>query len=258
MPRRDDSIDLPFRLGRDFEVPGLEPGGSEALLVETQVAATVQILTEGATLGHTVEVADHAHSLHGTLLEAWREAEPLPLACREGCAFCCSLNVTATIPEVFRLLEELRRGRPHREVLRVREDAREYAARVRLRTGEERDRMRRPCPLLAADRCSVHPIRPLACRGWNSFDAAACERDSLHPEEDASVEIPAAPFSVARALGFGIVAGLRLCDLQHDFVHLPSALALGLGEPLAELHARWRRGEPVFAAAAERAEAVGC
>ena len=251
MSRRAESIELPFRLGRDFEAPGIEPGGSEALLVETQVAATVQILSEDDSLARTVEVADHAHSLHGTLLEAWRGAEAATLACREGCAFCCSLNVTVTIPEVFRILDELRRQRPRQELPGVLGNAREYAARVSTLSGEERDRMRRPCPLLAADRCAVHPFRPLACRGWNSFDATACERDSLHPEEDASVEIPAAPFSIARALAFGIVAGLHLCGLQHDFVHLPSALALGLDEPLTELHARWRRGEPAFQAAIE-------
>jgi Fe-S-cluster containining protein len=251
LSRRAGTIELPFRLGRDFEVPGIEPGGTEALLVETQVAATVQILGEDDSLARTVEVADHAHSLHGALVDAWRDAESATLACREGCAFCCSLNVTLTIPEVFRILDALRRDHPRQALVGIFGDAREYAARMRNLSGEERDRVRRPCPLLAGDRCSVHPIRPLACRGWNSFEVAACERDSLHPEEDASVEIPAPPYSLARALAFGIAAGLRLCGIQHDFVHLPSALALGLGEPLAELHARWRCGESVFQAAIE-------
>jgi Fe-S-cluster containining protein len=184
--------------------------------------------------------------MHAALFDAWRRAEPAALACREGCAFCCSLNVTVTIPELFRILDGLRRNRPRNELLLVLREAREYAARVSTLSGDQRDRVRRPCPLLDADRCSVHPIRPLACRGWNSFDVSACERDSQHPEEDAAVEIPAAPFTVGRALAFGIVAGLSLCDLQHDLVHLPSALALGLEEPLAEMHSRWRRGETVF------------
>jgi Fe-S-cluster containining protein len=251
LPRPDEPIELPFRLGRDFEVPGIEPGSTEALLVETQVAATVQILSEGDSLDRTVEVVDHAHSLHGTLFEAWRNAEMQSLACREGCAFCCSLNVTATIPEVFRILDAMHRNRSRKDRLRVLETAREYAARVSNLSGEERDRVRRPCPLLADDRCSVHSSRPLACRGWNSFDVSACERDSLHPEEDACVEIPGPPFSLARGLAFGIAAGLRLCGLQHDFVHLPSALALGLSLPLNELHTRWRRGKPAFQAAIE-------
>jgi hypothetical protein len=117
--------------------------------------------------------------------------------------------------------------------------------------GDERDRIRRRCPLLVDDRCSVHSVRPLACRGWNSFDVSACEKDSLRPEEDASVEIPALPYSAARALCFGIVAGLRLRALEYELVHLPTALAIGLEQPTAELHSRWRRGELVFRAAAE-------
>lgn len=103
-------------------------------------------------------------------------ATPAP-ACGPGCAACCALNVGTLAVE----------GAAVAAYLRARlgpEDARQKARallvfheRVRWLDDGERIRERLPCPFLdGGGRCSIHPVRPLACRSVSSLDADECRR----------------------------------------------------------------------------------
>ncbi|MBI5062809.1 MAG: YkgJ family cysteine cluster protein [Desulfatitalea sp.] len=122
---------------------------------------------------------------------------PFDLACGRGCALCCTANVTLTTLEALKIIDHWRKqGRP------VPLEALEAAAqRPRFQPALTINRMAAlclqgapvpeeaadpavgPCPLLEADRCSIYPARPLACRAMLS--RATCARGGAAdmPEE---------------------------------------------------------------------------
>jgi Fe-S-cluster containining protein len=119
------------------------------------------------------------------MMAARRADVPQP-ACAPGCATCCTVNV-ATLPiEGAAAAAFLRKRLPQREVRARAAALLEFHDRVRWREDGERIRGRLACPLLdERGRCSIHPVRPLACRGLSSLDPGDCRRAVADPEEHA-------------------------------------------------------------------------
>jgi Fe-S-cluster containining protein len=111
---------------------------------------------------------------------------PFALACGPGCARCCTANVTLTTLEALRIVHHWRdqgRGAPLELLTAAARQPRFQPALTINRMAalclqgaevpdEAADPAVGPCPLLAADRCSIYPARPLACRAMVS--RAAC------------------------------------------------------------------------------------
>lgn len=95
------------------------------------------------------------------------------LHCRRGCSYCCHLPVETSTAEAARALEyargELNAAEFRALRARIREAARAYPL-----APDRPPAQSPPCPFLEDDACLVHPVRPLACRGWNSSDVSAC------------------------------------------------------------------------------------
>lgn len=114
-----------------------------------------------------------------------------PSACRAGCPYCCVLNVTVLPPEAAAIAVRLASGlfADGREALIARLD-RQWRT---VRWMEDGERVRRQicCPFLdGAGSCSIHPFRPLLCRGVTSLDSALC-REALDPTDfDAPRTVP--------------------------------------------------------------------
>jgi Fe-S-cluster containining protein len=104
-----------------------------------------------------------------------RPAGEPPPACALGCATCCSVNV-ATLPiEGAAAAAFLRHRIPPEEVGRRAAELLGFHDGVRWKDDGERIRARVRCPLLdARGGCSIHPVRPLACRALTSLDAVEC------------------------------------------------------------------------------------
>lgn len=117
---------------------------------------------------------------------AARRAEVPQPACAPGCATCCSVNV-ATLPiEGAAAAAFLRRRLPLGQVRARAAALLEFHDRVRWREDGERIHDHLSCPLLDdRGRCSIHPVRPLACRGLSSLDAGDCRRAVSEPGESA-------------------------------------------------------------------------
>jgi hypothetical protein len=92
-------------------------------------------------------------------------------------------------------------------------------------------------------RCSVHSVRPLSCRGYNSVDVERCRQYADRP---GSITIPvyAPQQEIAVGLRAGLGAGLEAIGLQGEFVELVAALRLTLAE--SEMGPRWLAGERLF------------
>lgn len=92
------------------------------------------------------------------------------LACAKGCATCCRAHTTIPVYPleligiywfVSEHLVEPGRGR-------LREQLRSHVSGG-------------PCPFLVDESCSIHPLRPMACRQFNVFDHVCAEgEDAFH------------------------------------------------------------------------------
>lgn len=169
-----------------------------------------------------------------------RDPGPQAVACRKGCAHCCTNFVSASIPEILSLAGAVRSASPAADApIRRRIDA--------VVPGDlgaaDRTRLTAPCPVLENGACSAYGSRPLVCRGFASVSLDACIR-SL---SDASVAIPNTRHRVhyRTQCAMALWAALKASGLSYASYDLHHALRVALAVPDAE--ADWLRGAEVFA-----------
>lgn len=124
--------------------------------------------------------------------------------CRPGCSHCCHVNVEAAWFEpiaIARLLldESARRSTLHR--------IRDHAEWVWDATDEERRDVRRSCPFLVDDLCTIYATRPLMCRGIHAAHGSDCGGDGVTRRLNA-------PMEAAKRVGSALV---RLVDVSGRF-----------------------------------------
>ncbi len=174
-----------------------------------------------------------------------------PVACARGCLHCCFNQVSLTPPEALFLgIHVLERFSPGEG------DA--LAARVEALGGLIRGRSRRelgdirhltPCAFLRDGACSVHEARPLACRGWNSVDARACQlsvelRDPLAPIPSYALQR-----ELAGAVQQGLLEGAAALGLEAGYLVMTRAVALMRRRGVLACAEDWLAGRPFLAAA---------
>jgi len=175
-----------------------------------------------------------------------RVPPPSPIQCRAGCPWCCHIRVTASPPEILLILDFINERYGAEKKAALRHKVANIDHFTRGRDGDARARLRLPCPLLKDGSCSVHPVRPLSCRGVVSTDAAACIRSyESHMEEP--VPQHKYQYDAANRVGYGLHAGLLDAGFGLEDVELNAGLAIGLDDD--RVGERWLRGEEVFAPA---------
>jgi len=92
------------------------------------------------------------------------------LACAKGCAACCRAHLTIPVYPLelvgiyWYVTERL-----------------EEPVRSRLKAQLRAHVSGAPCPFLVDEACSIHPLRPMACRQFNVFDRVCAEgEDAFH------------------------------------------------------------------------------
>ena len=166
------------------------------------------------------------------------------VACRAGCAFCCSVPVHVQAHEVFFAAEHIRKNFPAAELAGVITRTAAHRTRLSGLYPDERGRLRTPCALLRDDRCSIYPGRPEACRAHHTNDVAPCRADLTEPD----VAIEQAYIPALRARMFAVMLGLDAAieaagfdDRAYDF---GSALHEALTNSLCQ--ELWMRRKPAF------------
>jgi Fe-S-cluster containining protein len=220
--------------------PGAELGARR-----DQRVYTAEQFRHSRTPLQVIEVTRHAGAVADQAVRAALKETPppAPLACREGCAWCCYKPVGTAAPEVLRIVAYLRDTLSPEQGEQLRERVRSAAERRRQLGPARARRAALPCPLLVEGRCSAYPVRPLTCRGYNSSDARRCER-SLGP--DSAVEVPVY-WPQQRLTSFvldGLRAGLEESRLDAGLLELTAALRIALETPDAQ--ERWLEGVGVF------------
>jgi Fe-S-cluster containining protein len=216
-------------------------------LTAAQAAAdSLEVLSQGRTEVNVYEVAAHAldsahQGIEQVLARTSLESQP---ACRAGCAFCCAIPVAVSPPEALYITAHLQ-GTLSAE---AQGDLRTHLrARVEQRQGwtvDARQAHQRFCLFLGDDRqCRIYPIRPLACRGYNSMSRAACEA-AFTGQED-RVRMHAGVREVAAGTIYGLIQTSKGLGLEWGRYELEAAVLRALDTPDAA--ERWARGERVFA-----------
>lgn len=108
--------------------------------------------------------------------------------CRRGCDYCCYLPVETCRAEATRALEFARETLGAAEFRALKHRIREAAASYPLSPRRPLAK-NPPCPLLKDSACLVYPVRPLACRGWNSSDVSACHSAYEHGVTEVTVPV---------------------------------------------------------------------
>jgi len=211
--------------------------------------------------GHTLEQAAALgrSAMAGTstfVASALAQSPDRPPACGAGCAHCCHQAVGVTPPEVFAIYDHLRATRTAADLDAVTLRVRDADDRTRGLTAADRLSPEHPCPFLVDARCSIYEARPLACRGANSLDAAACERNLHDPDARAAflagtTSIPCylEPFRASHAVTAGLQMALdQLHGLEVLPLELTAAMRIMIDDPQA-VPERWLGGKDPFAAA---------
>ena len=207
-----------------------EHEAATAILAGGRTAATVRALVEDAFA-----------STRATTEALLRRTPPAGRpACRAGCACCCAIPVSVHPAEALYLALQLRArlhaGARAALVARLRQ-------RVEARRGwtvEQRRTHQRRCVFLKADgRCGMYDARPLACRGYTSQSAEACQEDR------APIPVHEGVMSATSGVSYGLVEATAALGLESARYELESAVLRAVEVPDAT--ARWLRGERVFA-----------
>ena len=103
------------------------------------------------------------------------------MACTRGCPHCCVLNVSVLLPEAMRIAETIRTEWPETAWSVLQKRLERHCNWERWMDDEERVMRGASCPLLDTNgNCSIHPVRPLVCRGVASLDSNCC-RSAFDP-----------------------------------------------------------------------------
>lgn len=172
-----------------------------------------------------------------TLTKA-NDPAPAQVACKQGCAYCCHLSVTATAPEIFAIAARLRAEREP--------DALQALLEMADRTANL-DRAARvagqlPCMLLEEGLCSVYASRPISCRSLLSREVEPCIE--TYEGREAQIPVPRAAAVIATDCRIALCAALLAAGLSSDGYELSAALRVVLSDEDSE--AKWLAGEPVF------------
>ena len=216
-----------------------------------------ELLNDDRTLERAVALARNAMAATSKIAEGALALSPdRSPACHAGCSHCCYQAVGVSAPEVFAIYDHLRTTRTAADLEATVGRIRHADDETRGLTSAERLSPDLPCPFLESDRCSIYEVRPLACRGTNSLDAAACERNLRDPEARAqflagSLAVPCflEPIRAFHAVAAGIelalheLHGLRVLPLE-----LTAAMRIMLDDP-EKVPQKWLAGGDPFEAA---------
>ena len=171
-----------------------------------------------------------------------------PVACKEGCDWCCHQSVRVSAPEVFRIVRHIH-SLPEARQAELRARLGRLDARVRGRSPQERGQLVAACAFLEGGGCSIYPVRPLVCQTMSSFSAHDCEQAMPRGFPAGSVHSEKVRHIVYGSIISGLCAGLeKALDPQRAAVlELTSAMVLALNHE--DAYAAWLAGQPVFEAA---------
>jgi hypothetical protein len=209
--------------------------GPDPRSIAAHVRHMVHLLSNPAAPSPCADAISHVSELFSRTVP--KESEK-GLACRRGCAACCTQLVTVTAPEALWVAAQIRRKPAAMDAMRA-VDRQTHGLSM-----EQRLKSHITCPLLENDLCSIYAGRPIGCRGFVSLNLDACIATFIHGAEP-QIPVPANRLDILYTCRMVLYAALRLRGLRDQAYELNAAVTAALAFEDAE--ARWLRGEDIFA-----------
>lgn len=179
----------------------------------TQILSAVSAKTADLAATHPPDAIPLAEATAAIYEEAIGQFEaiappPQPMACAKGCYHCCRLRVMTTRANAAQIADFIRRSwtaEVQNEFLARARSAVAYHA-----TAESTAPMVKAplCPFVVDRACSIHSVRPTACRALNSYTLGACLRAVTgRPDQVGAIPGWAPAQAVQRAIVSGLTQG---------------------------------------------------
>jgi Fe-S-cluster containining protein len=153
------------------------------------------------------------------------------LACGEGCAHCCRVQVHVSIIEALNIAQGLIDSLVADDLSALKSRIAALDDQTHGMTHKERGVLALPCPLLKDERCSVYDTRPFVCRAANSVDAEQC-RVMLTDGADTQVTSYEHQKTVYATIGAATAAGLADGQQAAGIEAAPGGMVLELAAAL--------------------------
>jgi Fe-S-cluster containining protein len=159
-------------------------------------------------------IVTNFYNLLSALFKKEQEKENIPIACREGCSFCCRDNtVEVFIPEVLAIADFLNESFDETHLEKVKNSLRQTVQNTEGLSGKVPYRVYRKCALLQNNRCSIYEMRPANCRQFHSLDIKWCENKYMYLATD----IPDAVYPDLKQKLHAAIAGFEDAYIQAGF-----------------------------------------
>jgi len=202
-------------------------------------------LNHAPSAAHVAQVVMRANRLFDETVDS-QPFSP-PMACKSGCIHCCYNPIPLSQPEAvllgLHLLDRFTASELHAIDLRTKAVSSRIKGMDVKALGKIRHEL--PCPLLMDGTCGVHPVRPLACRGWNSVSAEQCAASNTQGPMT-MIENYEWPRTLADVIQSALLHGARKHGLEVGFLRLPNALSLMMRHGIEKCAADWLRKNAFF------------
>lgn len=218
---------------------------------EAQAEGTAALLSEEKTEKQLVAVAENAAGCAEAATKKHLHPASPPVACQSSCSWCCYQLVPVSVPEIARIATYLR-NLPCEESASITTRLQVLDKATRGITAQQRVRVPKACAYLQDDQCVIHPVRPLACAEFTSYDVQVCKKGKRIGFKPNSVFHEKARMLAYYAVQRGIYQGLQEAVPKADCeaLELTAASVVALESPNA--FTSWLEGGQVFYAARMR------
>ena len=214
-------------------------------LCEAEREAVVQILAQDRTPTGLLHVLNNAAGFAETMAGKFRHPRTPQVDCKEGCNYCCYQTVPVTAPEAFAIAEFI--TSPESSPATEARTAKLIAVNQTTQSLTPRERTKKhiPCAFLEDGRCSIYPVRPLACSEFTSMDLNDCKRAYRVGFKPKGIVHEKARMVAFYAVRQGMLDGLReaLPELHPEHYELTAAV---IAASVPNAAKNWLAGNDIF------------
>lgn len=196
------------------------------------IKATVNTIIDPLKSGNLQKINSSMKQLQDeseNLVNNQFEKSETKIDCKVNCTFCCHNQVSITPIEILLIVEYIKNNFSSEETTQLKNRVNELDRLTGKMNAFQRKKAKKPCALLVDNKCSIYPVRPLACKGWNSLNVKDCEI-AFNSDTESDIKTLIAPIIITNSVSLGITDCLKQLSLSSDVLELNSALKIAMSK----------------------------